>query len=124
MAVIPVELAGRGYHVHTGRGLLERAGTARTERMNREYGTLLADVFSRGTLRAVVSLARIEEEARERAARSIVDATMALYPGGAGDPLAPWPSRRVPPEGAPPESPAAMGSFQTLMAEALASAGR
>ena len=26
MAVISVELAGRGYHVHTGRGLLERAG--------------------------------------------------------------------------------------------------
>ena len=84
------------------RGLLERAGTAKTQRMNREYGTMLADVFSRGTLRAVVSLARIEPEARERAAHSIVDATMALYPGGAADPRAPWPTRRVPPEGLGP----------------------
>ena len=84
------------------RGLLERAGTAKSDRMNREYATLLADVFSRGTLRAVVSLARIEEEARDRAARSIVDATMALYPGGGADPRAPWPTRRVPPEGLGP----------------------
>jgi hypothetical protein len=84
------------------RGLLVRAGTAKTQRMNREYATMLADVFSRGTLRAVVSLARIEPEARERAAHSIVDATMALFPGGSSDPRAPWPTRRVPPEGLGP----------------------
>jgi hypothetical protein len=84
------------------RGLLERAGTAKSERMKQEYATFLADVFSRGTLRAVVSLARIEAEARERAAHSIVKATMDLHPGGTADPRAPWPTRRVPPEGLGP----------------------
>jgi hypothetical protein len=84
------------------RGLLERAGTAKTEKMNREYATFLADLFSRGTLRAVVSLARIQAEPRERAAHSIVTATLDLHLGGAADPRAPWPTRRVPPEGLGP----------------------
>jgi hypothetical protein len=79
------------------RGLLVRAGTAPTIALNREYGTFLADAFSRGSLRAVVSLARIEEEARDRATRAIVEATMALYPGSALDGTAPWPTRRFNP---------------------------
>lgn len=78
------------------RGVLALAGTAKTERLNREYATFLADVYSRGTLRSVVSLARVDEEARERAARAIVEATLALHAGGAADPTAPWPTRRVP----------------------------
>ncbi|MEX2582188.1 MAG: L,D-transpeptidase family protein [Gemmatimonadota bacterium] len=77
------------------RGLLELAGTAGDTPLDREYGTFLADAFARGTLRAVVSLARIEEEARDRATRSIVEATMALYPGSVFDERAPWPTRRV-----------------------------
>jgi hypothetical protein len=78
------------------RGLLALAGTGRTESLNREYATFLADVYSRGTLRSVVSLARIGSEARERAARAIVEATMALHSGAPGDRAAPWPTRRVP----------------------------
>lgn len=78
------------------RGLLALAGTARTEALNREYATFLADVYSRGTLRSVVSLARIDDPARRRAARAIVDATMALHAGSAEDRTAPWPTRRVP----------------------------
>lgn len=79
------------------RGLLERAGTAATERRRREYGTFLADLFARGSLRTVVSLARIDETARKRAAADIVDATISLYPLALDAPTAPWPSRRVPP---------------------------
>lgn len=77
------------------RGVLARAGTARSLSVNREYGTFMADAFARGSLRAVVSLTRIEPEARERATRSIVEATMALYPGSALDERAPWPTRRL-----------------------------
>jgi len=76
------------------RGLLELAGTARTPRLNREYSTFLADAYSRGALRTVVSLARIDEKKREEAAAAIVAATLAQHVG----PLnasSPWPTRRV-----------------------------
>jgi hypothetical protein len=85
------------------RGLLARAGTAKTDELNWEYATFLADAYSRGTLRAVVSLARIDEDARDRATRAIVHATMALYPGSALDERAPWPTRRVPSDVLGPE---------------------
>lgn len=78
------------------RGVLSRAGSASSRDRNREYATFLADAFMRGGLRAVVSLARIEEEERKLAAEAIVGATVALYPGFLEDPLAPWPTRRVP----------------------------
>jgi hypothetical protein len=79
------------------RGLLERAGTAATDRKKREFGTFLADLFTRGSLRTVVSLARIDEDARDRAASDIVEATLSLYPLSLDAPGAPWPSHRVPP---------------------------
>lgn len=78
------------------RGVLSRAGSASSRDRNREYATFLADAFTRGGLRAVVSLARIDEEERKLAAEAIVGATVALYPGFLNDPLAPWPTRRVP----------------------------
>jgi hypothetical protein len=78
------------------RGVLSRAGSAATRDRNREYATFLADAFTRGGLRAVVSLARIDKEERKLAAEAIVGATAALYPGFLQDPLAPWPTRRVP----------------------------
>lgn len=77
------------------RGLLALAGAAENEMLNAEYATFLADAFSRGSLRVVVSLARIDEEARDRATEAIVDATMALYAGDLDSPQAPWPTRRL-----------------------------
>src|SRR5690606_7161366 len=77
------------------RGILSLAGTAKTVALDREYSTFVADAFARGPLRAAVSLARIGEEERERAARAIVEATMALHPGSMEAQLAPWPTRRV-----------------------------
>jgi hypothetical protein len=77
------------------RGLLSLAGTAGDPLLDLEYSTFLADAYSRGSLRAVVSLARIDDDARERATRAIVEATMASYSGSISDDLAPWPTRRL-----------------------------
>lgn len=78
------------------RGLLERAGQAEPESRRREYAAFLADAFSRGALRTVVSLNRITPERRQRAVEEIVEATLSLYHGPFEHPLAPWPTRRVP----------------------------
>jgi hypothetical protein len=78
------------------RGLLSRAGQARSATRREEYGTFLADAFSRGSLRVVVSLNRITAEARERAAREIVEATMEMWHGALDEPTTPWPTRRLP----------------------------
>jgi hypothetical protein len=78
------------------RGVLARAGQARLEARDREYGAFLADVFARGSFRAAVSLSKITAAARDRAAQAIVDATMGLYHGRLDGPGAPWPTLRVP----------------------------
>jgi len=78
------------------RGLLDRAGKAEPEPRRREFAAFLADAFSRGALRTVVSLNRITPESRRRAVEEIVEATMTLYHGPVDHPLAPWPTRRVP----------------------------
>lgn len=85
------------------RGLLSRAGEAGTAARREEFATFLADAYSRGSLRAVVSLNRIAAEARERAASDIVRATMELWHGGLDERLTPWPTRRVPRERLGPE---------------------
>lgn len=78
------------------RGLLARAGQAQENGRRNEYAAFLADAFSRGALRTVVSLNRIDEAARVRAVTDIVEATMALYHGPPEHPTAPWPTKRVP----------------------------
>jgi L,D-transpeptidase catalytic domain len=78
------------------RGLLQRAGQARGDVRREEYATFVADAFSRGSLRVVVSLNRISEEARARAASAIVEATMEMWHGELDAPTAPWPTRRLP----------------------------
>jgi lipoprotein-anchoring transpeptidase ErfK/SrfK len=93
-----IELIDRGLKEDADalRGVLSLAGAAPGVLRGEEYGTFLADAFARGSLRAVVSLARIDEEARRRAAELIVRATMTLYHGPLNDAAAPWPTRRVP----------------------------
>ncbi|HLM68243.1 MAG TPA: L,D-transpeptidase family protein [Longimicrobium sp.] len=78
------------------RGLLQRAGQGRAGPRREEYATFVADAFSRGSLRVVVSLNRIPGAARERAALAIVEATMEMWHGGLDEPQAPWPTRRLP----------------------------
>ena len=94
------------------RGLLERAARPEPESRRREYGQFLADAFSRGSLRTVVSLNRIAPEARERAVQEIVESTMALYHGPLGYQLAPWPTRRVPVSMLGPEGQAGWKALQ------------
>lgn len=79
------------------RGLLAHAGTASDPARSREFGTFLADAYNRGALRTVVSLARISEEERLRAAEALVRATMDLYHGPLDAATTPWPTTRVPP---------------------------
>lgn len=93
------------------RGMLERAGTAATSRRRHEFASFLADLFARGSLRTVVSLARIPEEARARAAKEIVEATISLYPLSPDAPGAPWPTHRVPPSLLGPDG---RGGWQAL----------
>ncbi|WP_331053765.1 L,D-transpeptidase family protein [Longimicrobium sp.] len=94
------------------RGLLSRAGQAATPARREEYGTFLADAFARGSLRVTVSLNRIEEEARERAAAGIVNATLGLWHGGLDEHTTPWPTRRVPRERLGPEGQAGWTAIQ------------
>jgi hypothetical protein len=78
------------------RGILERSGNPANPAVRREFDTYVADAFIRGAHRAVVSLARITPESRGRAALAIVAGTMDQYPGSLDDPMAPWPTRRMP----------------------------
>jgi hypothetical protein len=96
--LIASELLGRGLKDDATalRGLLTRAGGAGDPLRDAEFATYLADAFARGSLRTTVSLNRIDEDARNAAARAIVEATLALYHGPLDGPLAPWPTRRVP----------------------------
>jgi lipoprotein-anchoring transpeptidase ErfK/SrfK len=98
------------------RGLLARAGAPEPERRRREYATFLADAFSRGALRTVVSLNRIAPQARERAVAEIVEATMSLYHGPLDAALAPWPTRRVPRGRLGPEGQAGWTALQAAEA--------
>jgi hypothetical protein len=92
------------------RGVLSRAEVPQGSRA-REYATFLADAFSRGALRATVSLNRIAPEARTAAATAIVEATLGLWHGELGA-MAPWPTRRVPRERLGPEGQAGWTALQ------------
>jgi hypothetical protein len=78
------------------RGVLARAGSSGHADVDREYSTFVADAFTRGSMRAVVSLARIDRSARDRASLAVVEGLMDLYPGELDAAAAPWPSARVP----------------------------
>jgi len=93
------------------RGLLARAGQARGVRRE-EYATFLADAFSRGSLRVVVSLNRIPADARDRAAQDVVEATMEMWHGALDEAMTPWPTRRLPKDRLGPEGQAGWTAIQ------------
>src|SRR3546814_1351053 len=74
MAVIPVELAGRSYQVHVGRGLLDDAARLTSTFLRRKQVPVVAD-------------ANAWAAHGERLARSLVDAghELALYEVPPGD---------------------------------------
>ncbi len=96
------ELAGellrrvRKDDVEAARGLLDLIGTVRDQRVRAEYGTFLVDAYSRGAPLVTRVLAGMDEAARERVAGAIVESAIALYHGGADEPVTPWPTRRIP----------------------------
>jgi hypothetical protein len=94
------------------RGILSRAGTASTAARDREYATFVADAFSRGPLRATVSLNRIAADARDRAAEAIVRATMDQWHGALDARTSPWPTNRVPTDRLGPEGQAGWRAIQ------------
>jgi lipoprotein-anchoring transpeptidase ErfK/SrfK len=82
--------------VDAARGLLETAGTVRGRRVRAEYLTYLADLYRRGSPATTAALAQMDERGQRAAARAIVEATVALFAGGAEAANAPWPTRRIP----------------------------
>ena len=126
--LIASELIGRGLRDDAAalRGVLSLTGKTGDRIREAEYATFVADAFSRGSLRTVVSLNRIDEEARRAAAVAIVEATMELYHGPLNDPLAPWPTRRVPKGRLGPEGQAgwtALAAAENAYRERVGAAG-
>lgn len=99
------------------RGLLQRAGRGSSALRREEYATFVADAFSRGSLRVVVSLNRIPAAARDRAAAAIVEATMEMWHGGLDEPTTPWPTRRLPKTRLGPEGQAGWDAVAAAEAE-------
>jgi hypothetical protein len=77
-------------------GLLASAGNLPNSRVEREYATYLADAYARNPLRTVEVLSELDRSSRQYAANAIVSATMELFHGSFDDPVAPWPTSRVP----------------------------
>jgi hypothetical protein len=85
----------RKYDDEALRGVFRRAGGLRGK-VAQEYATFLADAYARGALPTLRALGELKDSERRPAARAIVEASLALYPGDPGDRIAPWPTRRVP----------------------------
>jgi hypothetical protein len=79
-------------------GLLSRIGDLGEGRLKDEFSAVLADAFSQGPLRTLDVLGRLDRPTREEAARAIVSASVALYPGDPDDTATPWPTKRAPRE--------------------------
>ena len=82
-------------------GLMTRLGTLGPGRLRDEYAAILTDAYSQGPLRALEVMGRMDATARREAARAIVAAALALYPGEIDDAGTPWPTRRAGRDAAP-----------------------
>ncbi|HET6764629.1 MAG TPA: L,D-transpeptidase family protein, partial [Longimicrobiaceae bacterium] len=78
--------------------LLQTASSLRAGPLREEFGAYLADLYTRGALRTLAGLSRLEGRERLAAAQAIVSATIGLYPGASTDRTATWPTNRVPRE--------------------------
>ena len=77
-------------------GLLARMDELGDGPLRDEYATFISDAFVQGPLRTLAVLGRMDRALRATVARSIVDATVGLYPGETEDPRLPWPTKRAP----------------------------
>jgi lipoprotein-anchoring transpeptidase ErfK/SrfK len=77
-------------------GLLARMDELGDGPLRDEYATFISDAFVQGPLRTLAVLGRMDRALRATVARSIVEATVGLYPGETADPRLPWPTKRAP----------------------------
>jgi hypothetical protein len=85
--------------VGAARAMLRLAHAPREARVRAEYATYLADLSERGGVAMIQALGAMDARTAGRAATSIVEATLGLYPGAPTDAVLPWPSRRWSPGG-------------------------
>ncbi|HEX2206766.1 MAG TPA: L,D-transpeptidase, partial [Longimicrobium sp.] len=77
-------------------GLLQRVTELGSGALRDEYATFLADAFNQGPLRTMEAMSQMDRDTRAAVARSIVESSLALYPGDPTSVSAPWPTRRAP----------------------------
>jgi lipoprotein-anchoring transpeptidase ErfK/SrfK len=78
------------------RGILLRAGDLPDDRVEREYRTYVADIYTRRPVRTLEALSALNIRDRGVAADAIVAGLLGLYRGDFASHSAPWPSRRIP----------------------------
>ncbi len=76
-------------------GLLTRAGNLSSERVQREWGTLLTELYRRDTIGTLEGMADLTLRERRAAAELLVSASVALFGGDLKSPSTPWPSIRI-----------------------------
>jgi hypothetical protein len=75
--------------------LLARAEGIRSRAVRAEFLTYLADMYWRASPTVARALGTMDARDREVAAASIIEATVALFPGDADAQTAPWPSHQI-----------------------------
>lgn len=76
-------------------GLLTRVGNLPSERVQREWGTLLTEMYRRDTIGTLEGMADLTIRERRAAAELLVSASVALFGGDLKSPSTPWPSIRI-----------------------------
>jgi len=78
-------------------GVLTTAGRIGGGALREEYATFLSDAYAQGALRTLEVMGSLDRTTRAEVARSIVDASLGLYPRAPADDAAtPWPTKRAP----------------------------
>jgi hypothetical protein len=78
------------------RGILLRVGDLPDDRVEREYRTYVADIYTRRPVRTLEALSALNMRERGLVADAIVAGMLGLYRGDFASHSAPWPSRRIP----------------------------
>lgn len=94
-AVILLDRARNGDRRALG-GLFARSGSLPSDVIEREWGTLLVDLYRASPRAALEAMSALDRRQRATAAAMIVSAAVTLYHGMPGSPSLPWPSRRMP----------------------------
>lgn len=77
-------------------GLLSRSSGLPTAVIEKEWGTLLAEVYRRATVTTLEALSDLTLRERRKAAELLVTASVTLFGGDLDSQAVPWPSTRIP----------------------------